>query len=122
LTTKKAGFFDIVCNFSDTSSSATSQYHAQLYSGQKQLQKRHLQEQKQKANGDQEPKHIKPTLINYKVLSFDAPNLYQTSLKLTSEIDIHAWWEALVNIFSGKIIIANNNNSKETIINIFGIR
>lgn len=87
---------------SDTSSSATSQYHAQLYSGQKQLQKRHqlLQEQKQKQTNNT----TKPTLTNYKVLSFDAPNLYQTSLKLTSEIDIHAWWESLVKIFSGKTI------------------
>ncbi|KAI9249067.1 succinate dehydrogenase iron-sulfur subunit, partial [Helicostylum pulchrum] len=38
--------------------------------------------------------------LNYKPLSFDAPNLYQTSLQLTTEIDIHAWWVSLVKIFS----------------------
>lgn len=45
---------------------------------------------------------MKPTSLNYKVLSFDAPNLYHTSLKLTTENDIHAWWASLVKIFSGK--------------------
>ncbi|KAI7896111.1 succinate dehydrogenase iron-sulfur subunit, partial [Mucor mucedo] len=39
--------------------------------------------------------------LNYKVMSFDAPNLYHTSLQLTTEIDIHAWWISLVKIFSG---------------------
>ncbi|EIE80047.1 succinate dehydrogenase [ubiquinone] iron-sulfur subunit [Rhizopus delemar RA 99-880] len=38
--------------------------------------------------------------INNRILSFEAPNLYQTSLQLTTETDIHAWWTALVNIFS----------------------
>ncbi|KAK4514915.1 uncharacterized protein ATC70_002522 [Mucor velutinosus] len=87
---------------SDTSSSATSQYHAQLYSGQKQLQKRHQLQQEQKKQLSLPPQHpAKPTSLNYKVLSFDAPNLYHTSLKLTTEIDIHAWWASLVKIFSG---------------------
>ncbi|KAI8358419.1 hypothetical protein BD560DRAFT_455789 [Blakeslea trispora] len=35
------------------------------------------------------------------MVSFEAPNLYNTSLKLTSEIEIHTWWESLVKIFSG---------------------
>lgn len=47
--------------------------------------------------------------INSKIISFEAPNLYQTSLQLTTEIDIHAWWSALVNIFS------SNNHNKEII-------
>ncbi|KAI9365774.1 hypothetical protein BD770DRAFT_423662 [Pilaira anomala] len=83
---------------SEISSSATSQYHAQLYSGQKQLQKRHQQKLEQQTLA---PNMIhKPTQLNYKALSFDAPNLYQTSLQLTTEIDIHAWWVSLVKIFS----------------------
>lgn len=94
-------FFFLDC--SDTSSSATSQYHAQLYSGQKQLQKRHQLQQEQKKQLSLPPQHpVKPTSLNYKVLSFDAPNLYHTSLKLTTEIDIHAWWASLVKIFSGE--------------------
>ncbi|KAI8642129.1 hypothetical protein BD408DRAFT_443799 [Parasitella parasitica] len=86
---------------SDTSSSATSQYHAQLYSGQKQLQKRHQLQQEQRKQLSLPQNAVKPTSLNYKVISFDAPNLYHTSLKLTSEIDIHAWWASLVKIFSG---------------------
>lgn len=38
--------------------------------------------------------------INSKVLSFEAPNLYQTSLQLTTETDLRAWWAALVDVFS----------------------
>ncbi|KAI8885290.1 hypothetical protein K501DRAFT_284371 [Backusella circina FSU 941] len=87
---------------SDTSresstSSATSQYHAQLYSGQKQLQQRHQEQQKKERLKDDQ----KPTSISFRALSFEAPNLYHTSLKLTSETDIHTWWAALVEIFSG---------------------
>ncbi|OBZ87070.1 Peroxide stress-activated histidine kinase mak1 [Choanephora cucurbitarum] len=83
---------------SDHSSSATSQYHAQLYSGQKQLQKKHQQQQQQQ---QKKPIKHKPISIQHRMVSFEAPNLYNTSLKLTSEIEIHAWWESLVKIFSG---------------------
>lgn len=75
------------------------------------LQKRHqkLQQQQQ-----QQPQHnesfYKPMSINNRILSFEAPNLYQTSLQLTTETDIHAWWTALVNIFSSnKHVIINKN-------------
>lgn len=94
-----------------TRDSATSKYHAQLYSGQKLLQRRQLQQQQQQ---QQQPHNYdsffntnKPMSINSKIISFEAPNLYQTSLQLTTEIDIHAWWSALVNIFS------SNNHNKE---------
>lgn len=95
-------FFFLKNHCSDTSSSATSQYHAQLYSGQKQLQKRHQLQQEQKRQLSLPSQAAKPTSLNYKVLSFDAPNLYHTSLKLTTEIDIRAWWASLVKIFSGE--------------------
>jgi hypothetical protein len=64
------------------------------------LQKRHQQQLEQQIIT---PTLIanKPTQLNYKVVSFDAPNLYHTSLQLTTEIDIHAWWISLVKIFSG---------------------
>ncbi|KAI9484104.1 MAG: succinate dehydrogenase iron-sulfur subunit, partial [Benjaminiella poitrasii] len=39
--------------------------------------------------------------IKHRILSFEPPNLYETSLKLTTEIEIHAWWASLVKIFSG---------------------
>ncbi|KAI9246532.1 hypothetical protein BY458DRAFT_77041 [Sporodiniella umbellata] len=38
--------------------------------------------------------------IHNKVLSFEAPNLYQTSLQLTTETDLHSWWNTVVDIFS----------------------
>ncbi|KAI8137177.1 hypothetical protein BJV82DRAFT_362248 [Fennellomyces sp. T-0311] len=68
-------------------SPATTQYHAQLYSGQQQLQKRQLQQQQQQSN--------QPTL------TFTPPNLYKTSLRLATELDLHAWWSAVVDILSG---------------------
>lgn len=84
--------------------SATSKYHAQLYSGQKLLQKRHQKQQQQQQQQPQLMQHhesfFKPMSINNRILSFEAPNLYQTSLQLTTETDIHAWWATLVNIFS----------------------
>lgn len=83
-----------------TSDSATSEYHAQLYSGQKQLQKR-LQQQQENQTFGSASRLSKPVQLNYKVLSFEAPNLYHTSLQLTTENDIHAWWASLVKIFSG---------------------
>ncbi|KAG1305030.1 hypothetical protein G6F64_008709 [Rhizopus arrhizus] len=94
---------------SNSKESATSKYHAQLYSGQKLLQKRHqlLQQQQQQQQQQQPlqqlPHHesfYKPMSISNQILSFEAPNLYQTSLQLTAETDIHAWWAALVDIFS----------------------
>ncbi|KAI8379499.1 uncharacterized protein BYT42DRAFT_514840 [Radiomyces spectabilis] len=87
-------------------SSATTKYHAQLYSGQKQLQKRQLQQK----GRQEDSSHHHPTLSNGKpagppsshfgVLAFEPPNLYRTSLRLTTERDIHPWWTTLVDILS----------------------
>ncbi|KAI8997047.1 hypothetical protein BDB01DRAFT_713854 [Pilobolus umbonatus] len=84
---------------SDTSNvrhyTSTVEYHAQLYSGQKELQDIHRQQQEGTSYSI-----YKPIAVKHRIILFEAPNLYLTSLKLTSEIDIHAWWASLVKIFS----------------------
>lgn len=88
---------------------ATTQYHAQLFSGQQQLQKRQLQLQQQQKR-DQE-NHCLSGMMPAKPehsfdqhhsdpLTFVPPNLYRTSLRLIAETNIHAWWACLVDILS----------------------
>ncbi|KAG2219118.1 hypothetical protein INT45_009785 [Circinella minor] len=110
-------------------SPATTQYHAQLYSGQQQLQKR-LQQQQQLQNDFQHHQQEQSTksviesnnnnnsnnnnhyssnnnnnnhTINLppRQLTFVPPNLYRTSLQLATELDIHAWWATLIDILTG---------------------
>ncbi|KAI9265046.1 hypothetical protein BDA99DRAFT_41153 [Phascolomyces articulosus] len=92
-------------------SPATTQYHAQLYSGQQQLQKRLQQQQQQQQQKDQ---HVIGSSVmdnnsnnNNSIpslpqqLTFVPPNLYRTSLQLATELDIHAWWSTLIDILTG---------------------
>lgn len=73
---------------------ATTQYHAQLYSGQQQLQRRQLQQMQN--NKDNEGNKQRPP----GAMSFVPPNLYRTSLRLVTELEMDAWWSALVSILT----------------------
>lgn len=72
---------------------ATTQYHAQLYSGQQQLQRRQLQQMQNKDNDSN--KQRPPG-----AMAFVPPNLYRTSLRLVTELEMDAWWSALVSILT----------------------
>ncbi|KAG0172676.1 hypothetical protein DFQ28_009656 [Apophysomyces sp. BC1034] len=81
-------------------SSATSQYHAQLFSGQQKLQQRQLQ-QSQQPQKDRTKPSDRPTKLPqrpFDVLTIEPPNLYYTSLKLATEISINAWWKTMADL------------------------
>jgi hypothetical protein len=72
---------------------STSQYHAQLYNDQ----------QLRVTSNDTSPPSAKLSNLppfNQVVLSLEAPNLYKTALKLSSEIDLQNWWYATIDILS----------------------
>lgn len=81
---------------------ATSQYHAQLFSGQRQLQQKQLQKQNDERRSSASSSSISSLQPHSQIgtLTFAPPNLYRTSLRLVSEIDLDAWWSTLVDIFT----------------------
>lgn len=87
--------------------SKTSQYHAQLYSEQKRLQNQLLQQhqqqqqqqqQQQKGNDSNTTENM--VRITLPTLSFETPNLYRTSLKLSKELHIQDWWATVVDLLT----------------------
>ncbi|KAI9020975.1 hypothetical protein CLU79DRAFT_207203 [Phycomyces nitens] len=80
----------------DPASSATTQYHASLYSGQQQLQRRQLHHPH---DAPIEPSSLPCSqLLHFDLLSIDPPNIYRTSLKLTTENELLGWWKTMTNI------------------------
>ncbi|ORZ09833.1 hypothetical protein BCR42DRAFT_454801 [Absidia repens] len=92
--------------------STTTQYHAQLYSEQKRLQNQLLQQtmlpssnpssSTTHANTAAKVKKDNETMVHISLptLTFETPNLYRTSLKLSKEINIHSWWTTVVGLLT----------------------
>lgn len=93
--------------------SKTTQYHAQLYSEQKRLQNQLLQQTMlPSSSGSSSSTHTDNATnvkkdnnesmahISLPTLTFETPNLYRTSLKLSKDINIHSWWATVVGLLT----------------------